>query len=263
MNDLRHDPDAPDAIDPVAERTAYLRQWQPVPPGVQPWGRTVMHTPDGGVYTNVDPPTPEPPDLRTVGDRVAECEQAIAALQDETGSQSWNMRQLLGRVETLEKLIATSTGQQVTASVQLVELAKLAAEHEGKLRHVEALLHRLLNPGEQEDGNDLNDIAARLQRLESMFQSLMYASMSFSETDEERCKVMAAYSVHQYFHGPGEQESGEQTTPAQDHAAILSDFYSEVCREAEGIMAQSGMVSGAHWNAMRRVLQRHGVEVSE
>jgi hypothetical protein len=147
MNDLRHDPDA---IDPVAERTAYLRQWQPIPPGVQPWGRTVMHTPDGGVYTNVDPPEPEPPDLRTVGDRVAELE--------------------------------------------------------GRLTHVEALLHRLLNPGEQEGGNDLNDIAARLQRLESMFQSLMYAGMALAETDEERCKVMAAYSVHQAFHGPGEQE---------------------------------------------------------
>lgn len=179
--------------------------WFLVPPGVPCWGRTVMHH-GGNTYTNVPPPEPDAPDLRTVGDRVAECEQAIAALQDETGSQSWNMRQLLGRVETLEKLIATSTGQQVTASVQLVELAKLAAEHEGKLRHVERLLHRLLNPGEQEDG--------------------------------------------------------EQTTPAQDHAAILSDFYSEVCREAEGIMAQSGMVSGAHWNAMRRVLQRHGVEVN-
>ena len=210
MNDLRHDPDAPDAIDPVAERTAYLRQWQPVPPGVQPWGRTVMHTPDGGVYTNVDPPTPEPPDLRTVGDRVAECEQAIAALQDETGSQSWNMRQLLGRVETLER-----TQAEIMARLAAVEgygekanyAAQVAAQHEDRLVHLERVTHRLLNPGEQEDG--------------------------------------------------------EQTTPAQDRGTILSDFYSEVCREAEGIMAQSGMVSGAHWNAMRRVLQRHGVEVNE
>ena len=187
MHDLRHDP----TIDPTAERTAFLRQWQPVPPGVKPWGRTVMHQ-EGNTYTNVDPPAkwqgstrddtppaPEAPDLRTVGERVAECEQAIAALWDETGSESWNMRQLLGRVETLER----------------------------SMRHAEALLHKALNPGEQEG------------------------------------------------------ESQPATAP--DRAAILSDFYSEVCQEAEGIMAQSGMVSGAHWNAMRRVLQRHGVEVNE
>jgi hypothetical protein len=92
MNDLRHDPDA---IDPVAERTAYLRQWQPVPPGVPCWGRTVLHQ-DGNTYTNVPPPEPESPDLRTVDDRVAELE--------------------------------------------------------GRLAHVERLLHRLLNPGEQEGG---------------------------------------------------------------------------------------------------------------
>ena len=145
------------------------------------------------------------------------------------------MRQLLGRVEALER----------------------------SMRHVEALLHKALNPGEQEGGNSLDDVVARLQRLESMFQSLMYAGMALAETDTERYKVMAAYSVHQYFHGPGEQEGESQPATAPDRAAILSDFYSEVCQEAEGIMAQSGMVSGAHWNAMRRVLQRHGVEVSE
>jgi len=115
VNDLRHDPDT--AIDPVAERTAFLRQWQPVPPGVQPWGRTVMHTPDGGVYTNVDPPEPEPPDLRTVGDRVAECEQAIAALWDDSGHTAHKLREVMAR-----------------------------------LAHVEALLHKALNPGEQEGG---------------------------------------------------------------------------------------------------------------
>jgi hypothetical protein len=91
VNDLRHDPDA---LDPVAERTAFLRQWQQVPAGVPSWGRTVMHTPDGATWTNVDPPAPEAPDLRTVGDRV----EALAA-----------------RVE-----------------------------------HVERLLHKALNPGEQE-----------------------------------------------------------------------------------------------------------------
>ena len=171
---------------------------------------------------------------------MAECEQAIAALWDETGSASWHMRQLLTRVEALER----------------------------SMRHVEAVTHKALNPGEQEGDNSLDDIAARLRRLESMFQSLMYAGMAFAETDAERYKMMAAYGVHQAFHGPngllnpGEQE-GEQPVPTQDRAVILSDFYAEVCREAEGIMAQSGMVSGAHWNAMRRVLQRHGVEVNE
>lgn len=43
-------------------------------------------------------------------------------------------------------------------------------------------------------------------------------------------------------------------------AAVLPDFYSEVCAEAERIMASSGMVSGAHWNAMRIVLERRGVQ---
>ena len=43
-------------------------------------------------------------------------------------------------------------------------------------------------------------------------------------------------------------------------AAVLPDFYREVCAEAERIMATSGMVSGAHWNAMRIVLERRGVQ---
>ena len=285
MHDLRHDP----TIDPTAERTAFLRQWQPVPPGVKPWGRTVMHQ-DGNTYTNVDqpakpspvaafdalrdqfgahfdnvdpeamvnppapepkpeakhmlyvdgegtlyrlqpdgsalpvgvipasmaeaireknieritvplsvfetsdfavppdgwqgvtwdnvdpeamvnppeppakwqgstrddtPPAPEAPDLRTVGERVAECEQAIAALWDETGSESWNMRQLLGRVETLER-----TQAEIMARLAAVEgygekanyAAQMAARHEDRLAHLERVTHRLLNPGEQEGG---------------------------------------------------------------------------------------------------------------
>ena len=114
MNDLRHDP-AP-TVDPVAERTAFLRQWQQVPDGVQPWGRTVMHTPDGATYTNVDPP-PEAPDLRTVGEKVAELGEAVAALQDDSGHTAHKLRELTARVE-----------------------------------HMERLLHKALNPGEQEGG---------------------------------------------------------------------------------------------------------------
>lgn len=93
MNDLRHDPDA---ISPTADRTAYMRQWQPVPPGVQPWGRTVMHTPDGNTYTNVAPPAPEPPDLRTVGEKLGELASTVEA-------ERINLRLLLQRVEVLER----------------------------------------------------------------------------------------------------------------------------------------------------------------
>ncbi len=105
VNDLRHDPDT---LDPVAERTAFLRQWQQVPEGVQPWGRTVMHTPDGATYVNVDPPAPEAPDLRTVGDKVAELERTVAADK------------------------------------------ALIVEHEDRIRYLELMVHRLLNPGETE-----------------------------------------------------------------------------------------------------------------
>ena len=115
MNDLRHDPDT---LDPVAERTAFMRQWQQVPDGVAPWGRTVMHTEGGITYVNVDPPA-EAPDLRTVGEKVAELGEAVAALQDDSGHTAHKLRELTARVE-----------------------------------HMERLLHRLLNPGEQEAAND-------------------------------------------------------------------------------------------------------------
>lgn len=42
---------------------------------------------------------------------------------------------------------------------------------------------------------------------------------------------------------------------------ILADFYGEVCDEADRIMEQTNMVSGAHWNAMKRVLARKGMKV--
>ena len=42
-------------------------------------------------------------------------------------------------------------------------------------------------------------------------------------------------------------------------AAVLPDFYREVCAEAERIIESSGMVSGAHWNAMKIILERRGV----
>jgi len=106
VNDLRHDPDA---IDPAAERTAFLRQWQPVPDGVAPWGRTVMHH-DGSTYVNVDPPadwqgvtwehaeppTLDPPDLRTAGEKLDELASTVEA-------ERINLRLLLQRVEVLER----------------------------------------------------------------------------------------------------------------------------------------------------------------
>ncbi len=49
-----------------------------------------------------------------------------------------------------------------------------------------------------------------------------------------------------------------ETTREED---ILRYFYAEVCAEAEKIMAQTGTVSGAHYNAMKRVLKRKGIEV--
>ena len=43
-------------------------------------------------------------------------------------------------------------------------------------------------------------------------------------------------------------------------AAVLPVFYREVCAEAERIIESSGMVSGAHWNAMKIILERRGVQ---
>lgn len=37
---------------------------------------------------------------------------------------------------------------------------------------------------------------------------------------------------------------------------ILTDFYNEVCEDAESMIARTGMVSGAHWTAMKRVFAR-------
>ena len=42
-----------------------------------------------------------------------------------------------------------------------------------------------------------------------------------------------------------------------DAAAAM--FYAEVCVRAESIMAQTGTVSGAHYNAMRQLLQERGI----
>lgn len=42
----------------------------------------------------------------------------------------------------------------------------------------------------------------------------------------------------------------------------LSNFYSQVCDQAERNMESTGTVSGAHWNAMRKVLNDKGIEVT-
>jgi hypothetical protein len=49
--------------------------------------------------------------------------------------------------------------------------------------------------------------------------------------------------------------------PQLTEAQILRAFYVDVCAEAEKIMAQTNTVSGAHWNAMKRVLAAKGIEV--
>lgn len=101
--------------------------WFLVPPGVPCWGRTVMHTPDGATYTNVPPPEPAPaaPDLRTVGDRVAACEQELAALWDNAGHNEYKRIELERRVEALESIVA-----------------KLATNLTEALRYIEALADR-------------------------------------------------------------------------------------------------------------------------
>jgi len=76
--------------------------WFLVPPGVPCWGRTVMHQ-DGNTYTNVPPPEPAP-DLRTVGDRVADLEGTVE-------SEQFNLRALLQRVEALERTLADYAAQ--------------------------------------------------------------------------------------------------------------------------------------------------------
>jgi hypothetical protein len=124
MNDLRDDPDA---IDPVAERTAFLRQWQQVPPGTPSWGRTTMHTPDGATWTNVDPPAPDAPDLRTVGEKVADIYAQLAEIMAR-----------LAAVEGYGEKAGYASG--------------MAAQHEDRIRYLELMVHRLLNPGETEVG---------------------------------------------------------------------------------------------------------------
>lgn len=52
-----------------------------------------------------------------------------------------------------------------------------------------------------------------------------------------------------------------QPADPPDEAEILKEFYAEVCAEAESVMQQTGTISGAHWNAMQRVLHRRGIEV--
>lgn len=46
-----------------------------------------------------------------------------------------------------------------------------------------------------------------------------------------------------------------------DEQRILRSFYHEVCAVAEQTIEKSGMVSGMHWNAMKTVLSRKGIEV--
>lgn len=43
--------------------------------------------------------------------------------------------------------------------------------------------------------------------------------------------------------------------------AAIRYFYRRVCRQAEKNMAETGTVSGAHWNAMKQVLAQMNISV--
>jgi hypothetical protein len=45
--------------------------------------------------------------------------------------------------------------------------------------------------------------------------------------------------------------------------SAIKYFYYRVCRQAEKNMAQTGTVSGAHWNAMKQVLAQMHIEVDD
>ena len=89
MHDLRNDP----AIDPVAERTAFLRQWQPLVSDA-PRTNTELHTPDGQRFTNLSLPKGTVPtvplevapawqvDIRDAGQKLADLERTVAALAE-------------------------------------------------------------------------------------------------------------------------------------------------------------------------------------
>ena len=88
MNDLRNDPDA---IDPVAERTAWLRQWQPVAPDA-PRSNTELHTADGRRFTNIALPAGTVQalpsvvpkweiDIRDAGQKLADLERRVMRIE--------------------------------------------------------------------------------------------------------------------------------------------------------------------------------------
>ncbi len=60
---------------------------------------------------------------------------------------------------------------------------------------------------------------------------------------------------------PGDEDVATKLWNLRSDTDILRDFYRDVCAEAESIMALTGTVSGAHYNAMKRILKRKGIEV--
>lgn len=45
--------------------------------------------------------------------------------------------------------------------------------------------------------------------------------------------------------------------------SFIKYFYHRVCVQAEKNMQLTGTVSGAHWNAMRQVLQQMNIDIGE
>lgn len=87
-----------------------------------------------------------------------------------------------------------------------------------------------------------------------------YTCLEVADGEELPAEYAGATPLDLHFK-PGVWDFTPRITAKEAERDFLRQFYADVCAEAETIMAQTNTVSGAHWNAMRRVLKRRGVEV--
>lgn len=87
-----------------------------------------------------------------------------------------------------------------------------------------------------------------------------YICLEVPDGEELPAKYAGASPLNPHIK-PGVWDFDLSATPEDAERDFLRQFYIDVCAEAETIMAQTNTVSGAHWNAMKRVLKRRGVEV--